>query len=123
MIAGMDPLPLRPLTFEADQALIRSVNQSGAGFVFVSLGYPRQEVWMSQHKGKISAVMIGLGGTFPAYAGIHRRAPKLLRQTGLEWGYSFIQAPHRLWNRYATTMPAFLWLIAKQILVEFKNVA
>jgi N-acetylglucosaminyldiphosphoundecaprenol N-acetyl-beta-D-mannosaminyltransferase len=120
-IAGMAPLPFRPLTDEEDQALIQSLNQSGAGLVFVSLGCPKQEKWMSEHKGKISAVMVGLGGAFPVYAGIHRRAPKFFRQTGLEWLYRLMQEPKRLWKRYATTIPVFLWLVAKQILIEFNN--
>jgi N-acetylglucosaminyldiphosphoundecaprenol N-acetyl-beta-D-mannosaminyltransferase len=120
-IAGMTPLPFRPLTPEEDRALVQSLNQSGAGLVFVSLGCPKQETWMSQHKGKIFAVMIGLGGAFPVYAGIHKRAPRVLRQAGLEWFYRLAQEPLRLWKRYATTIPVFLWLIAKQIFFEFRN--
>jgi N-acetylglucosaminyldiphosphoundecaprenol N-acetyl-beta-D-mannosaminyltransferase len=120
-IAGMTPLPFRPLTDEEDRALVQSLNQSGAGLVFVSLGCPKQEAWMAQHKGKISAVMIGLGGAFPVYAGIHKRAPKFLREAGLEWLYRLIQEPFRLWKRYALTIPVFIWLVAKQILVECKS--
>jgi N-acetylglucosaminyldiphosphoundecaprenol N-acetyl-beta-D-mannosaminyltransferase len=120
-IAGMAPLPFRPLSHEEDQALIQSINQSGAGLVFVSLGCPKQEKWMAEHKEKVSAVMVGLGGAFPVYAGIHRRAPKFFQQAGLEWLYRLIQEPKRLWKRYATTIPVFLWLVAKQILNELKN--
>lgn len=120
-IAGMSPLPFRPLSDEEDQALIQSLNQSGAGLVFVSLGCPKQEKWMSEHKGKVSAVMVGLGGAFPVYAGIHKRAPQFFRQAGLEWFYRLIQEPKRLWKRYATTIPIFIWLVAKQILINSKN--
>jgi N-acetylglucosaminyldiphosphoundecaprenol N-acetyl-beta-D-mannosaminyltransferase len=120
-IAGMAPLPFRPLSEAEDQALVQSLNQSGAGLVFVSLGCPKQEKWMSEHKEKVSAVMVGLGGAFPVYAGIHRRAPKLFRQAGLEWLYRLTQEPKRLWKRYATTIPVFLWLVAKQILTELNN--
>jgi N-acetylglucosaminyldiphosphoundecaprenol N-acetyl-beta-D-mannosaminyltransferase len=122
-IAGMAPLPFRPLTYEEDHILIQSLNKSGAGLVFVSLGCPKQEAWMSQHKGKVSAVMIGLGGAFPVYAGIHKRAPKFLRQAGMEWLYRLVQEPHRLWKRYAITIPIFLWLVAKQIFDECKDSA
>jgi N-acetylglucosaminyldiphosphoundecaprenol N-acetyl-beta-D-mannosaminyltransferase len=120
-IAGMKSLPFRPLTDEEDRDLIQSLNQSGAGLVFVSLGCPKQEAWMSHHKGKVSAVMVGLGGAFPVYAGIHKRAPKALRQAGLEWFYRLVQEPQRLWKRYATTIPVFLWLVAKQMWEEFRN--
>ncbi len=120
-IAGLAPLPFRPLTSEEDSALIQSLNQSGAGIVFVSLGCPKQETWMSQHKGKVSAVMVGLGGAFPVYAGIHKRAPEFLRRAGLEWLFRLIQEPHRLWKRYFTTIPLFLWLVVQQMMDEFKS--
>lgn len=120
-IAGMTPLPFRPLSPEEDRTLIESLNRHRAGFVFVSLGCPKQETWMSQHRGKVLSVMIGLGGAFPVYAGIHKRAPRFLRHAGLEWFYRLIQEPHRLWKRYATTIPVFLWLAGKQIFFEFGN--
>ena len=120
-IACMRPLPFRPLTLEEDEDLIHDINQSGAGIVFISLGCPKQETWMANHKGKIEAVMVGLGGAFPVYAGIHRRAPKAVRQAGLEWLYRLFQEPRRLWRRYMTTIPVFLWLIIKQLIISRKN--
>nr|WP_242046365.1 MULTISPECIES: WecB/TagA/CpsF family glycosyltransferase [Calothrix] len=115
-IAAMEPLPFRPLTEAEDAALNQKINASGAGLVFVSLGCPKQEKWMAQHKGKIQAVMIGLGGVFPVYAGIHKRAPRIVRELGFEWLYRWIQEPRRLWGRYMTTIPPFMWLAIKQIL-------
>jgi N-acetylglucosaminyldiphosphoundecaprenol N-acetyl-beta-D-mannosaminyltransferase len=122
-ISGMTSLPFRPLTDDEDRALVQFLNHSGAGIVFVCLGCPKQEAWMSQHKGQISAVMVGLGGAFPVYAGIQRRAPKLLREAGLEWLYRLIQEPQRLCKRYAKTIPVFIWLVAKQVLNEFRSSA
>ncbi|MBE9209872.1 WecB/TagA/CpsF family glycosyltransferase [Nostoc sp. LEGE 06077] len=115
-IAGMEPLPFRPLMETEDQVLINKINSSGAGVVWVSLGCPKQEKWMAQHKGKIRAVMVGVGGVFPVYAGIQKRAPRVIRDLGLEWLYRWVQEPRRLWRRYATTIPAFMWLAAKQLI-------
>lgn len=115
-IAAMEALPFRPLTEAEDADLIKKINKSGAGLVFVSLGCPKQENWMAQHKGKIQAVMIGVGGVFPVYAGIHKRAPRLIRELGFEWLYRWIQEPRRLWSRYMTTIPPFMWLATKQLL-------
>lgn len=117
-IAAMEPLPFRPLTSTEDEALISRINSSGAGLVFVSLGCPKQENWMAQHKDKIHAVMVGLGGAFPVYAGIHKRAPRMVRDLGLEWLYRWLQEPRRLWGRYTKTIPAFLWLAFKQLLTS-----
>lgn len=115
VIANMEPLPFRPLTEEEDQSLIQRVNDSGAGLVMLALGCPKQECWMADHKDQINAVMIGLGGAFPVYAGIHRRAHKWVRHMGLEWLYRLIQEPRRLWKRYATSIPLFIYLSAKQV--------
>lgn len=114
-IAGMEPLPFRPLTQKEDEELIDKVNRSGAGIVFVCLGCPKQEFWIAEHKHRIQAVMIGLGGAFPVYAGIHKRAPYLIRSTGFEWLYRLAQEPSRLWGRYSRTIPPFIWLCCQQL--------
>ncbi|HEY9619744.1 MAG TPA: WecB/TagA/CpsF family glycosyltransferase [Crinalium sp.] len=117
-IAGMEPLPFRPLTQAEDEALIQQINESGAGVAFIALGCPKQEYWMAEHKNKIQSVMIGVGGAFPVYAGIHKRAPSWIRATGLEWLYRFIQEPGRLWRRYGTTIPPFVFLALKQLVTR-----
>jgi len=109
-IVGMEPLPFRPLTREEDDAIIEKIHASGAGILLVSLGCPKQEYWMHQHKDKIQAVMIGLGAVFPVLAGVHKRAPLWIRESGLEWFYRLIQEPRRLWIRYLKTIPTFIWL-------------
>lgn len=115
-IAGMEALPFRPLTYDEDEALVRRLNNSGAGIVLVSLGCPKQERWMNAHKHKINAVMIGVGGVFPVFAGLHKWAPAWVRKSGLEWLYRLLQEPQRLWARYAKTIPLFLWLASKQLI-------
>ncbi len=117
-IAGMEPLPFRPMTPAEDEAIVQQINQSGAGIVFLSLGCPKQEVWMAEHRGRIQAVMLGVGGVFPVYAGIHQLAPPFIRKIGLEWVYRFIQEPKRLFWRYASTNPMFVWLAIKQLVTN-----
>jgi N-acetylglucosaminyldiphosphoundecaprenol N-acetyl-beta-D-mannosaminyltransferase len=116
-IAGMEPLPFRPLTHAEDEALIEKIHNSGAGIVLLALGCPKQEYWMQQHKDRIQAVMIGLGGAFPVYAGNHKRAPHWLRFGGGEWLYRLLQEPLRLSSRYGKTIPVFAGLALRQLLV------
>jgi N-acetylglucosaminyldiphosphoundecaprenol N-acetyl-beta-D-mannosaminyltransferase len=117
-VAGMEPLPFSGSVPEVNEALIEQINASGSGLVFVALGCPKQEYWMARHKYKVKAVMLGLGGVFPVYAGIQRHAPAFLRKVGLEWLYRLLQEPRRLWKRYATTIPIFLWLAGQQLFQE-----
>lgn len=121
-VAGMEPLPFRSLTVQEDEAIIQQINNSGAGIVFISLGCPKQEIWMAQHKGKVKAVMVGLGGAFPVYAGLHKRAPLMIRSTGLEWLYRLVQEPQRLWRRYFDTIPLFIWLAGRELLIRPRDV-
>lgn len=114
-VAGMEPLPFRPLTPEEDEAIVQRINESGAGLVLVSLGCPKQEIWINQHRGRVQAVMLGLGGVFPVYAGVHKHAPIWMRRFGFEWFYRLVQEPRRLWKRYLTTIPPFIYLAFKQL--------
>jgi len=121
VIAGMEPLPFRPLTPEEDQQVVQAINDSQAGVVFIALGCPKQEIWMHQHKHKIQAAMVGIGGVFPIYAGIKKHAPSWVQDSGLEWLYRLIQEPGRLWKRYFSTIPPFIYLSAKQVVTTRVN--
>jgi len=120
-IAGTESPPFRPLAPTVDMDMVNTINESGAGVLFVALGCPKQELWMNQHKDKIQAVMIGVGGVFPVYAGILKETPKLMQNLGLEWLFRLCQEPKRLWKRYATTIPIFIWLMLKQIVFSKEN--
>jgi N-acetylglucosaminyldiphosphoundecaprenol N-acetyl-beta-D-mannosaminyltransferase len=117
-IAGVESPPFRPLGLTPDMEVVQTINSSGAGLVFVALGCPKQELWMAQHREHISAVLLGIGGVFPVYAGTLKQAPQLLQKAGLEWLFRLVQEPQRLWKRYAITIPIFIWLSLKQLWSE-----
>jgi N-acetylglucosaminyldiphosphoundecaprenol N-acetyl-beta-D-mannosaminyltransferase len=119
-IAGVESPPFRPLGLTPDMDMIQTINASGAGIVFVALGCPKQELWMSQHRDNIPAVMIGVGGVFPVYAGALKQTPKLIQNAGFEWLFRLMQEPRRLWKRYAVTIPIFIWLSLQQLLSQKK---
>jgi N-acetylglucosaminyldiphosphoundecaprenol N-acetyl-beta-D-mannosaminyltransferase len=48
---------------------VARLNESGAATVFVSLGCLKQEQWMAEHRGRVQAVMIGVGAAFGFHAG------------------------------------------------------
>lgn len=121
ILAGAEPLPFRPLTESEDAELVERVNARQTGIVFLALGCPKQEYWMAQHKGKIQALMIGVGGVFPVYAGLKKNAPSWVKVSGLEWLYRLAQEPRRLWIRYQKTIPPFIFLALQQLALESKN--
>ena len=106
-IAGQYSPPFRPLTDVEDAEICRRIADSGAGVVFVSLDCPKQEKWMHVHRGRIPAVMIGVGAAFDYHAGTLSRAPVWMRDNGLEWLHRLVSEPRRLWKRYLVTNTLF----------------
>lgn len=113
-IAGMYSPPFRKLTEEEDKDVIQMINESKADFVWVALGAPKQEIWMAEHKGKINAIMLGVGAAFDFEAGTVKRAPKWMQELCLEWFYRIMQDPKRLIARYVDTNLSFLWNVYKE---------
>jgi len=107
-IAGMESPPFRHLNVEEDAEAVERMNASGAGIVFVGLGCPKQERWMAEHRGRVRAVMIGVGAAFDFHAGTVSRAPAWMRNNGLEWLHRLASEPRRLWKRYLVTNSLFV---------------
>ncbi|MBL8327773.1 MAG: WecB/TagA/CpsF family glycosyltransferase [Rubrivivax sp.] len=107
-VVGCYSPPFRPASAVEDNEDVERINASGAEVVFIGLGCPKQEVWMSEHRGRIKAVMIGVGAAFDFHAGVKTRAPEWMQSAGLEWAYRLAQEPKRLWRRYLFTNIPFL---------------
>ena len=90
--------------------VIKEVVDSGAHILFVGLGCPKQELWIAEYKGKIPAVMLGVGAAFDFHAGIKSQAPVWMQNAGLEWLYRLWLEPRRLWRRYLYNNPRFILL-------------
>ena len=115
-IVGMHSPPFRALTADEDRAVVTAINASGAGSVWVSLGCPKQEQWMAAHRGRVHAVMVGVGAAFDFHAGTITRAPLWMRNNGLEWLHRFASEPRRLWKRYLVTNTLFILAATRQLL-------
>ncbi len=101
----------RAMSEEDDRHIRRLIETSGARLVFVGLGCPKQELWMARQRGRLPAVMIGVGAAFDYHAGTLRRAPLVWQHAGLEWLYRLAMEPGRLMKRYLVTNTLFLcWL-------------
>jgi N-acetylglucosaminyldiphosphoundecaprenol N-acetyl-beta-D-mannosaminyltransferase len=108
--------PFRPLTAEEDAEVTREIVASGARILFVGIGCPKQEKWMAEHKGRIPAVMLGVGAAFDFHTGRVRQAPRWMQVAGLEWVFRLVMDPRRLWKRYAKHNPRFVGLFLRQLL-------
>lgn len=107
-IVGMYSPPFRKLTEEEDKEIIENINKANPDFVWIGLGAPKQEIWMSEHKDKVNGLMIGVGAGFDYHAGNITRAPKWMQSMSLEWLYRLMQDPRRLMKRYIETNIKFI---------------
>jgi N-acetylglucosaminyldiphosphoundecaprenol N-acetyl-beta-D-mannosaminyltransferase len=121
-IAGVESPPFRPLTPEEDAAVVKRINDSGAGLVFIGLGAPKQEVFAYEHRHSIKAVQVGVGAAFDFHAGLKSTAPAWMQKRGLEWLYRLVKEPRRLWKRYLVTNSVYLGLFMKHaVLAMFRG--
>ncbi len=83
---------------EESDAVVKSVNESGAEVLFVCLGAPTQEKWIYANRDKLTNVklMLALGGSLDGYSGTVKRAPKIFIKLGLEWFYRLVCEPWRI---------------------------
>ncbi len=116
-VAGMYSPPFGELNEHEDARIVARINESGAHVLFVGLGCPKQEKWMSEHRGSVKAVMLGVGAAFDYHAGTLKRAPEWMRNAGLEWLHRLCSDPVRLWRRYLTTNLLFVLCAIRQLLV------
>ena len=121
-IVGMISPPFCAISQESARDYIDQINNSGANVLFVGLGCPKQEAWMAAHRGKIHAVMLGVGAAFDYHAGTIQRAPKWVQKIGMEWAHRLISEPRRLAKRYAVTNSVFNYRMLKSMLVGKRNV-
>lgn len=117
-VAGAYSPPFRPMSDLEDAALVDHINDSDARTVWVSLGCPKQEKWMLAHRGRVKAVMFGVGAAFDFVAGTKPRAPLWMQKAGFEWLHRLGSEPARLWQRYLKTNTLFLVGAVRQLVFK-----
>lgn len=106
--------PFRPLTEEEDSIVTSAINDANVNVLFVGIGCPKQERWMAAHKDNVKCVMLGVGAAYDFIAGEKKHAPRWVQDMGMEWLFRLCSEPKRLWRRYFSTNPRFIWYFGKQ---------
>jgi N-acetylglucosaminyldiphosphoundecaprenol N-acetyl-beta-D-mannosaminyltransferase len=117
-IAGRLSLPfVEPAELGVTEPAIAEVREASPHVVWLSLGCPKQELWMLRYAHELApALVAGVGAAFDFHAGTKRRAPDWVQRAGLEWLHRLLSEPRRLASRYARTNSEFLLLAAKELL-------
>jgi len=116
-VVGTYEPPFRPLTTEEEATLSGLITESRPDVLWVGLSTPKQERFMAEYISKLDVpLMVGVGAAFDFNTGRVKQAPDWMQAIGMEWFYRLCQEPRRLWKRYLTNNPRFVWLVICDIL-------
>lgn len=80
-----------------DSEIVAQMNAVQPDFVFVALGFPRQELWLAENISIVNGyVFQDVGGSFDVLSGHVKRAPDFFITTHLEWLYRSLSNPTRV---------------------------
>ncbi len=93
-----------------EAAVLDRIKSASPDLLLVAMGAPRQEYWIARHRHQLSVgVAAGVGGSLDVWAGHVTRAPRWMRDAGLEWAYRLIRQPRRLLRM--TALPRFALIV------------
>jgi N-acetylglucosaminyldiphosphoundecaprenol N-acetyl-beta-D-mannosaminyltransferase len=115
-IVGAVTPPFHDLSFTEQHELVATIAELKPDIVWVGLGCPRQELFMSRYLPLLDTrLMFGVGAAFDFHTGRIRHCAPWVKRAGLHWLHRLIQNPRRLWRRNLFIIPTFLWHIALQL--------
>lgn len=104
-------------TDQENQQVHMIIQKIKPDYVFVALGAPYQERWLSEFRSLLQQeqvqVAMAVGGSFDILLGKLKRAPVLMRTLHIEWLYRLFQEPWR-WRRQTK-----LLLFIKEAVLSF----
>ncbi|MCX7918244.1 MAG: WecB/TagA/CpsF family glycosyltransferase [bacterium] len=111
-------------TESEEQSIIADIKNKQPDILLVGFGVPRQEKWLAKHYRELNVpVAWGVGALLEYYALKTPRAPRWMRQSGLEWLYRLYLEPRRMWRRYLVGNMVFIMHVLMLVLVDILSVA
>lgn len=114
-VAGTYSPPFAPLLEMDHREILRRLERARPDLLFVALGVPKQDKFISMHvRGWNIPMSIGVGGSLDFITGEQKRAPVGLQRMHLEWFWRMCFDPKRLFTRYMANM-RFLFSASRQM--------
>lgn len=98
-----------------ERSIAQQIADSGAQMLFVAITSPLKEKFLYENRDLLSSVnfTMGVGGSFDVFAGVVKRAPVWMQNSGLEWLYRVYQEPKRMFKRYMVGNWKFMMLVLR----------
>lgn len=96
--------------FKRDDEVVKKVTELSPDILFVALGSPRQENFITSNMEKLKVpLLMGVGGSYDVICGNIDRAPEWMCRLGLEWLFRLIKEPWRY--KRMIVLPKFLYRV------------
>lgn len=119
-VVGTECPSLHELTREEEAALIGRIRAARPHILMVAFGQPKGERWIYQHLEELGVpVSVQVGASLDFAAGRIHRAPRWMRNSGLEWAFRLGLEPRRLFGRYVRNA----WFIARMVASDLRQTA
>lgn len=100
---------------EENVRIVAAINRAKPDVLWVGMTAPKQEKWISEHRGMLGVSCVGaIGAVFDFYSGIARRSPVFWQRLGLEWLHRLCREPARLWQRSFVSAPLFVSMTLRE---------
>ncbi|MGA2139158.1 MAG: WecB/TagA/CpsF family glycosyltransferase [Verrucomicrobiia bacterium] len=98
-----------------EHAVVQEIKKVRPDVLCMAVGSPKQELFLCKWKKEMQVPFVmGVGGSFDVTAGVLKRAPRWMQDSGLEWLFRLAQEPRRLWRRYLKEDMAFFRLVWRE---------
>ncbi len=109
-IVGVHCPPFTEMSDNEITKIAEDINESDADIVWIGISSPKQDIYAHRLKKDLNAHFIfTIGAAFDFYTGNITQAPKFIQRSGFEWLFRLIMEPKRLWKRYFTVIPLFIY--------------
>lgn len=105
---------------EEEEKINVAIQKASPDFIFVALGSPKQEYWISSNIDKIKIGM-GVGGSFDVFASKSKRAPESFIKNGFEWLYRILSNPKKIFLIFPLTIYGLIVLLYS-LFYKIKNI-
>jgi N-acetylglucosaminyldiphosphoundecaprenol N-acetyl-beta-D-mannosaminyltransferase len=114
-LVGKYSPPFMPYAQKESAEVIQMINEAKPDILWVGLGSPKQDFWMSLNRPLLNvSVIVGVGAAFDFLSGQKPQAPRWMQRSGLEWLFRLASEPRRLWRRYLIGNTEFLYYLGRE---------
>ena len=115
-IVGTHCPPFREMPEQEIIEIAKEINHGKADIVWIGISSPKQDIYAHRLKKYLNVHFIfTVGAAFDFYTGNVKQAPRFIQRSGFEWLFRLLMEPKRLWKRYFSVIPLFIYYNLKGI--------